>query len=351
MSRVYILLVNWNGWLDTIECLESVFRLDYPDVRVVVCDNASDDGSLERIREWADGRLAAPYGASLSLRYLPRPPVAKPLSWVELDRIPAENGGNLALDPQLALIRSERNLGFAGGNNVGLRYAMSRGDAGFIWLLNNDTVTDGRALSALVSRIQEAPGAGMCGSTLLFYDRPDIVQALGGGYYLPCFAVAWHLGQRRQFAMPSRPQRVERCLSYINGASLLVTAGFVREIGLMCEDYFLYFEELDWTLRASGRFSLAYAPDSLVYHKVGRSIGTRSHPGSKSLTCDYHNLRNRLIFTRRFYPWALPAVRVGLGVEALARLLCGRPRRAWMAIRLMLSGRTMPSIEAFERTL
>ena len=351
MSRVYILLVNWNGWADTVECLESVFRLDYPDFRVIVCDNASSDGSLEQIKAWAGGNLLGSRGGPPALQHLTSPPVKKPLSWVELDRTSAETGGSLSLDPQLTLIKNEGNLGFAGGNNVALRYVLARGDAGHIWLLNNDTVVDGGALSALVSRIQSVPGAGMCGSTLLFYERPDVVQALGGGYYLPWFAVAWHVGQRRKFVPNDRPERVERWLSYINGASLLVSVNFVREVGLMCEDYFLYFEELDWTLRAGRRFSLAYAPASLAYHKVGRAIGTRSHPGHKSLTCDFYNLRNRLVFSRKFFPWSLPTVRIGLGFEALARLCFGHPRRARMALRFMMSGRTLPSLEGFERAI
>ena len=95
-------------------------------------------------------------------------------------------------------------------------------------------------------------------------------------------------------------------MNYVEGASMLVTRQFLEEIGIMCEDYFLYFEEADWAIRAEGRFKLAYAPESIVYHKVGGSIGTSSNPAKKSYTCDYFNIRNRLLFTRRFYPTALP---------------------------------------------
>lgn len=330
MSRVYILLVNWNGWADTVKCLESVSHLDYPDFRIIVCDNASEDDSLVRIKAWAQ---------------------AKSTPCIEMEQSVAENGGDREADPLLLLVKNRENLGFAGGNNVGLRYVQARGDADYVWLLNNDTVVDNYALAALVTRIREVPGAGMCGSTLLFHDRPDVVQALGGGYYLPWLAIAWHLGQRRVFKPGARPEKVETCLSYIVGASLLVSVEFVRVVGLMAEDYFLYFEEIDWTLRAGQRFKLAYAPDSLVYHKVGGSIGTRSHPGHKSLVCDYYNLRNRLVFTRKFYPWALPTVRLGLGLEALARLCCGRPRRALMVLKLMLSGHMLPPLSSFDPTI
>lgn len=344
MNRVCVLLVNWNGWADTLECLDSLLRLDYPDFRVVVVDNASTDGSCEMIRRWVGNRFdLAHIGPHDDLP----PSTGRMLSFAEYDRATAEAGGELTNDAFLTLVRSPENLGFAGGNNVGLRFVLARGDANYVWLLNNDTFADRSALTTLVARLRAVPGAGMCGSTLLFYERPGVVQALGGGYYCPWLAVAWHVGQRRRFSPPADPSRAERFLSYIVGASMLVSVAFVRKVGLMTEDYFLYFEEIDWALRAGKTFSLAYAPDSLVYHKVGGTIGTRSHPGYKSLACDYYSLRNRLLFTRRFYPWALPTVWLGLGVEALARLCCGRPRRAAMVLRLMVNWRNPPPLPIF----
>ena len=347
--RVYILLVNWNGWADTLECLESLLCLDYPDFRVVVVDNASTDDSCDYIHNWVNNRFDV---WQTGPRSTPSNPTSgRSFTFAEYEREEAEEGGDRSRDEFLTVVRSAENLGFAGGNNVGLRFALARGDAGFVWLLNNDTVVDKSALTAMVTRIQAKPGTGMCGSTLLFFARPEIVQSLGGGYYCPWFAVAWHLGQRRAFVPTKDPARVERHLSYIVGASMLVSMEWVREIGLMTEDYFLYFEEVDWTLRAGKRFSLAYAPASLVYHKVGGSIGTRSHPAHKSLVCDYYNLRNRLIFTRRFYPWALPTVLLGLGIEALVRIGCGRMSRAMMIFRLMANWRNPPTLTSIERAV
>src|ERR1700757_2392454 len=81
--RVYIVLLNWNGWRDTIECLESVLRLDYPDYKVIVCDNASSDGSMEHIRSWARGDLAAE-SRTPALASLVTPPVPKPVRFIEV---------------------------------------------------------------------------------------------------------------------------------------------------------------------------------------------------------------------------------------------------------------------------
>ena len=132
-------------------------------------------------------------------------------------------------------------------------------------------------------------------------------------------------------------------MNYVEGASMLVSRQFIEQIGLLCEDYFLYFEEVDWALRAGGRFKLGYAPNSVVYHKVGSSIGTSSHPARKSFTCDYFNIRNRILFTRRFYPRALPLIYLVLSSEILIRLLYGKWERARMILGLMLQDGTTPA--------
>lgn len=333
MKRVCVLLVNWNGWGDTIECLESVLRSEGVDLRVVVCDNGSGDGSLERIRAWAEGCLDA-WAPPGPLRDHSLPPVPKPVVLAEYDRVQAEAGGDRQADPVLVLIRTGGNLGFAGGNNVGLRYALSRGDFDHVWLLNNDTVVEPRAAAALVARMEAKPSAGMVGSTLLRYDAPRRIQARGG-WYCPCLGLPWHLGQLQRVGDPPHPERVERWMNYVVGASLMVSRQFIERIGLMAEDYFLFFEETDWAMRARGQFTLAYAPDSVVFHKVGRSIGTSSDPRRKSLMCDFFALRNRLLFTRRYYPSALPAIYLSLVAALLMRVAFRRWQHAAMVWDLL----------------
>jgi hypothetical protein len=269
--------------------------------------------------------------------------VVKPVSSRVYDSHAAEEGGEACDSARLVLIRTGNNLGFAGGNNVGLRYALARGDAEFVWLLNNDTVIAPGALDALVERMAGRPDAGMCGSTLLRYDTPDRVQVRGGGWYCKWIGLPWHLGQLGRAGDSVDTARVERRMNYVVGASLFVSRAFLKQVGLMCEDYFLFFEEIDWALRSKGHFTLTYAAESTVYHKVGRSIGTSSLPGRKSYTCDYYSLRNRLYFTRRFYPHALPAIYTSLAVALLVRVLCGKWDRVAMIWKLLLgSGDRMP---------
>src|SRR5450631_1463343 len=119
MNKVYILILNWNGWQDTIECLETVFRNDYPNYQVIVCDNDSTDSSLDKIKAWAEGRLEPKNVENEYLRALSSPPVAKPVTYREYSRTRAEKGGAADDgDVSLILIQTGANLGFAGGNNV-----------------------------------------------------------------------------------------------------------------------------------------------------------------------------------------------------------------------------------------
>ena len=339
--RVYVVLVNFNSWRDTVECLETLFRSDFPDFRVLVCDNGSSDCSLEQLASWAEGNsdYRPPAGGLSRLR---GSGLERPVRYASYQREEAEAGGDPAEDAPLVLVDCGGNLGFAGGNNVGLRYALARGDLEFAWLLNNDTVVEPDAMSRLVQRLAEVPRAGLGASTLLHYGDPGRVQALGGGWYCKSLGLAWHLGRLGRWPRTVDREAVERRMSYPVGASVMVSRPFLQEVGLMCEEYFLYFEELDWVLRARGRFRMVYAPESIVYHKVGGSIGTSSNPGRKSLACDYWNARNRIFFTRRFFPRALPTVYLALLGTLLTRVLLGRWDRAAMLLRLLAGGWKRP---------
>ena len=123
---------------------------------------------------------------------------------------------------------------------------------------------------------------------------------------------------------------------------MLVSRDFLSQVGLMCEDYFLFFEEVDWALRCKGLFKLVYAPDSLVYHKLGKSIGTASNPARKSAVCDYYSIRNRLVFTRKFFPTALVTIYPSLVFALLHRLTRRRYDLARMVWNVLLGREAAP---------
>jgi GT2 family glycosyltransferase len=330
--RVACILLNWNGWRDTIECLESIFRLDYPDFQIVVCDNASADGSLERIKEWARGAILAESG-NRSLQDLTSPPVPKPIPYRELTREQAESG-NASREDRLILIQVGANLGFAGGNNVGLRYALKDPECQLFWLINNDTVVDPNALSAMISHVKELPAVGLCGSLNISYHNPTQVLAQGGMPYC-----RWT--GRAQLPPPGGLKEVDShatVLDFVNGASMLASRAFVEQVGLMEESYFLYFEEHDWAIRAKGKFQLGYCQESVVYHKEGATIGSSRHRSKRSLLAEMYNARNKILFTKRFHPWAVPTVLLVTCIAAVQQLLLGDLRRVRVMLVSTLTG-------------
>lgn len=339
--RVAIVVLNWQGWPDTVECLESLQRLDYPDFTVVVVDNGSGDDSVAMIRSWAEGRVP------VRSPFLDYDPSRKPLHCVRYGREQAEAGGEEGAEAtlrqhapwqRLVVIENGANLGFAGGNNVGLRYALARGDFAYVWLLNNDTVVRSDSLRHLVRQMQEEPTAGMCGSTLLYYHQPQFVQALGGGSFNRWTAFSRHLGAFRPADQPVDARAVLAEMDYVLGASMLLSQAFLRDVGLMSEDYFLYFEELDWAMRAGSRYRLAWAPGSIVYHKEGASIGSGNKHRHSSLLSDCYFIRNRLFFTRRYFPYALPTVYLAVMGALFNRVRRGQWDRIRFITRILLDG-------------
>lgn len=292
-TQVSVILVNWNGWADVVECLGSLLHLAEPPQSIIVVDNASTDGSVARIEAWCAGQFAhTPQAPQQGVFISPQAPAG--LRWVSLDvGQPAP-----AVLPQVLLLKSARNTGFAGGNNLGMAVAAAAGCQAH-WLLNTDTVVQPGSLTALLQRLQARPAAGAVGSTLVYYWRPSHVQALGGATFHPWTGGSQHVGVDTLVAnIPADPTPTEQACSYIVGASMLVTQAWLERVGPMCEDYFLYYEEIDWAERGRRQgFELAWAPGSIVFHKVGGS--SRKRASRFSLRFLY---RNRLAFTRKFHP-------------------------------------------------
>ncbi len=336
---VGVLIVNTNAWADTIECLESLFRSEGPSYSVVVADNGSSDGSVENIRAWAEGRLSVAVPLDNPLRPLSFPPVPKPIECAEYTREQVESASRLN-GARLVLIRNGANLGFTGGNNVGLKYFLSRGDFEYVWLLNPDTVVAPDAMARLVGEMERDPRIGLCGSTIRYYFAPDRVQVLGGARYNKWLALPRGIGAGSRADAPIDAARVLSEMSYVYGASMLVSRAFLEEVGLLNEERFLYFDELDWVLRAGSRFRLGYAPESIVYHREGGNLGSGT---AKSWTSDYYFMRNRIRITREFAPIALPTVYIALLAAAARRAYRGQWDRVRMIMKLLWTESSLSS--------
>lgn len=317
--KVAVILVNWNGWQDTIECLESVLKSDYSRFQIIVCDNASSNGSFEKIQRWARGDLDATASSPEMARFS-SPFCEKPVGLTIVDEQGQMDG---PVDAPIILIQTGANLGFAGGNNVGLRFARDHYGADLFWLLNNDTVIEPEAISCLVARIRETEDVGMMGTTICFYDYPDVVQALNGSTFSKFTCMSSCIGGGDKWPTEFDRKKIEETTDMVSGASLIVSRDFLEGVGLMDESYFIYFEEMDWASRNQGRFKIAYSPDSVVYHKQGASAGSGRQNERRGLMSEFYMTRNRIKYTWRFNRWFIPAVVLVILMQISLRLIRG----------------------------
>jgi len=246
-----IIILNWNGTADTLECLRSTTKLIDVNYRIYVIDNGSTTSCKEEVQS------AFPF-----------------VNFVELPE----------------------NRGFAGGVNVGIKVALADG-ADYVWLLNNDTVVEKATLRNLLKIAEMHPCFGIIGSKVLRYDNRAIIDHAGGKLY-PWIGKTKHIGSGET---DLGQYNSIRAVDYVTGCSLLAKRSVIEEVGLLPEIYFLYFEETEWCVRASRNgWKIIYATESRVYHKVGNSIG------KESPRIAYYFARNSLLFIRRNFPLLLP---------------------------------------------
>lgn len=300
--KVYIILLNWNNAVDTLECIESLMNLDFITYDIVVCDNESRIDDFDKLTQGVNFFLQR-QNCKVNISVLP-------------------TGGN---------------LGFAGGVNCGIKYAISRGDFSYVWILNNDTVVAQDALTQLVDHAQHCQ-AGICGSSLIYYGDRNKIQAFGGATYNQWSGRSKAIGAFRPTdEIPQSSDQIEKKMAYVIGASMLVSKRFIESIGVMREEYFLYSEEHDWAHRGilSGE-KLAYAAKSHVFHKHGATIGTNPSGGS-SLSL-FYLYRAKILFTRCHYPLCLlPVVSVVIW-DIVKFALKGYPQKAIAVARGLSRG-------------
>jgi GT2 family glycosyltransferase len=305
--RVHVVILNYNGWADTIECLESLVRSDYENMRAIVVDNASRDGSMQELLRWVTGDRAFEPPSNRHARRYTTPPVRKPIDHIVVDQHEAETlfAGNS--QPTITFISSAANRGFAGGNNVALKPLLDASVDGYVCLFNNDMVIAPTAISALVHRIERESGLGAVGGVILDYTEPDVVQALGG-------ARMTRLGTSHVYGAGShRATLVEPDhLGYVSGGCLLTRLETLRRVGLMEEAYFLYAEDADWGERMRNHgYHFGCAIDAFTWHKGSQTTG------AKSPFQDYYLVRGALMFVRKHSPAWLPAAAAYLGMRCL----------------------------------
>jgi GT2 family glycosyltransferase len=276
--HVAIVVLNWNGLKDTLACLASLRQLTYPSYQTVVVDNGSTDGSAEAMR---------------------------------------------AKYPDVPFIETGENLGYVGGNNVGLKWALEQG-ANYVLLLNNDTEVAPDFLSELVRAAESAASVGIVGPTIYYFDRPQTIWSAGG-------AIDWTWGETRmvgldqtdtgQFGCQPRP------VDFVTGCAMLVKSQVIQQIGMLDPRFFAYYEDTEWSVRAArAGFAIWHVPSAKIWHKISperRAASPQTH---------YYMTRNRLLFLRytgaSYWAWFHALV-----LDDLRTILIWTLRPKWRAKR------------------
>jgi GT2 family glycosyltransferase len=240
--KVGVILVNWNGKQDTLACLRSLSQLKYADYDIIVVDNGSEDGSVEAIK---------------------------------------------ASFPQIALLEMGENLGFVGGNNQGISYALEH-NAAFILLLNNDTEVAPDFLDIMVKVLADAPQTGIVGPLIYYFDPPNVIWSAGG-------EIDWRRGSTTmigineddngQFGQSPFP------VDFVTGCALLIKRDVLEKIDLLEPKFFAYYEETEWCVRAArAGFQILTVPQAKIWHKISPA------KREASPLVHYYMTRNRLLF-------------------------------------------------------
>lgn len=277
--KVTVVILNWNGKKDTVECLESLKQITYPNYEILLVDNGSTDGSTEFFREYC---------------------------------------------PEIEVIESEKNLGFTGGCNIGIKKAISS-SADYILLLNNDVAVEPDFLDELVSVAKKNENVGILGTKINYYDASEQIWAAGGFINYWICLVAYH-GMNEP---NTEKYSYEKDVDFVSGCAMLIRAEVFQKTGLLDEKYFAYFEDVDICLMArKNGYGIRYVPSAKIYHKVSRTSGGALSPFSL-----YYNTRNKLLFLRKHFhmPQLLTAFVVTMavfGIRTLYLLIFRRDIRA-----------------------
>lgn len=252
--KVSIIILNWNGWQDTLECLDSLAKITYPNYEVIIIDNNSTNDSVEKIKNWMKDKKSA-------------------------------------VDHKLII--NNHNAGFAGGNNPGIEYAV-KNKSDYILLLNNDTVVNPKFLEKLVKAGESDKNFGIVGPKI-YYETDKKRIWFGGGYF--SWLSGGHHQEFNKIDDNSQDEAIKE-IDFMTGCCFLIKREIIEKIGLMNKDFFLYYEDVEWSLRAGKYgYKIIYAPGSHIWHKVSRSVKPEINP-----LVYYYHIRNILLLSKLHAP-------------------------------------------------
>jgi len=274
LPEVTVIVLNWNGWRDTMDCLQSLQKLDYPRARLILVDNGSTDDSVAQIQR---------------------------------------------AYPDLDIVQTGSNLGFGGGCNVGIQRALER-HTPWIWLVNSDSKVAPGTLRAMVQMAQQDAAVGAVGAVVFEMDCPEAIQLWGGGR-VNCWT-----GQSRHRRSPGK-------VDFVSGACMLLRSAALEAVGAFDQaTFFMYWEDTDlgFRLREAG-WRLAVAEDAHLWHKQAASLG-QDNPVREAMFA-----RSAVRFLRRYAVWPTFSVGTMMGLLLAKRVFLGQFARARAVLKGYLS--------------
>lgn len=251
---IYAIVLNWNNPTDTIECISSLKKINNIEFKTLCIDNNSNDDSIELIRK---------------------------------------------SQPDIEIIKTQKNLGYAGGNNFGIKHAIEKG-AEYFWILNNDTVVDSNALKPMIDILLNNKKIGIVGSIIMRNKAKEKIW-FAGGLYNRFKGYTSHYLENQNISSVNKPLTPSK-YDFVSGCSWVITKKTVDKIGLLDESLFLYYEEIDYCIRAKkAGIDFVMCPGSIVYHKISKSIN------DENPLKIYYYTRNRLRISKKILLF-LPAV-------------------------------------------
>jgi GT2 family glycosyltransferase len=295
LPRLFVIVLNNSRKDDVLACLASLFQNDYKNLRVILVDNVSKDDSVEAIRREF---------------------------------------------PQVQLIPLTTNFGYAGNNNIGIQAALDQG-ADWIFILNDDTVLDPSCLSLLIETSERDPAIGIAGPLVYHFDAPKVIQSAGG--MLGKYWQSAHLGKDE---LDCGQFKSARPVQWISGCAILVRRAVIEQVGMLDPNYFLYWEETEWCIRAShAGWKIMHIPQARLWHK-GASSMQRPKP-----YVTYYTTRNQLFTLAKHEAplrvWIFTLLRLFRILASWTLKPHWRPMREhrdamWMGLVNFLQGRSGP---------
>ncbi len=264
-----IIVINWNGFDFTSQCIESLRHVTYPNLAVIVVDNGSNEEEVKKLRDIRD----------------------------------------------ITLIENKKNLGFTGGNNVGIKYALENGFE-YIGLLNNDTTVEKGFIEPLLYELKNSDIGAVQPKIMHMHDKTLLWSA--GGLFRDIWAIPITIGSRE---IDRGQYNDVRTIDWVTGCCFIARRGIYKKIGLLDDKFFTVFEDTDWSLRVrKAGYILRYVPTSTIYHHGGASVTykEKNKEGYMSPKRHYMNIRNHIFLVKKHSrgihavsSWAFQVIKVG----------------------------------------